>query len=542
LRIVSSSDIDHLDPAEMYSSVSWFLARGLYRTLTTYPDPGSRGGALVGDLGTDTGEPNVDASEWTYHLRAGVEFGPGIGGAAVPGVTGTQITCDDFKYAFERLFTPSVGAGYSFYYEVLQGADAFRTGAASDLTGITCPDPETIVFHLLAPTPDWPYRVSMPATTPVPRSLAAPYDQGPRTRYDSHAVFTGPYILESRDPAHHIVLRRNPQWVRTTDEARAALVDRVEWKLSVPSATGLTQVLNDREDLALDMPVKGTMLERVASDPQLLPRLVNESEGCTRYIFLNTQVAPFDNALVRRAVNVAIDRANLKRIFGGPGTGPIATSVIPPGLTGHLSAASYNPFASPAEAGDIKKARRMMARAGYPEGYDGAIRVVGAANPPLSRVFDSVVLDLKRLGFSHLVLLQPPPSDEFGKYYARPGSETAVGTSAGWCKDYPQPYSFVWPVLSRDGIDPTNSRNYAQLDDPALEGAIQRAAGELDPQAAAASWRTVDRIATESGAWVPWSWDESSILVSSRVRDARFLPFLGQIDWVNTTVVGAGES
>ncbi|MCA1702821.1 MAG: ABC transporter substrate-binding protein, partial [Actinobacteria bacterium] len=154
LRIVGASDVGPLDPAEMYSSLSWFLARGIYRTLTTYADPAD-GGALVGDLATDAGTSNDDATEWTFHLRSGVKFGPTLGGRSVSGVTGSEIVCDDIKYAFERLFMPSVEAGYPFYFDSLVGAKDF-SARGGDLPGVACLDEKTIAFHLSEPAADWP--------------------------------------------------------------------------------------------------------------------------------------------------------------------------------------------------------------------------------------------------------------------------------------------------------------------------------------------------------------------------------------------------
>jgi peptide/nickel transport system substrate-binding protein len=525
----------------MYSNISWFLARGVFRTLTTYPDPEVDASELVGDLATDTGTPNEDATQWSYTLREGITFGPSIGGRRVQGVTGRPITCADVKNGVERIFEPSVGAGYPFYYDVIEGADAYHSGDASEITGIECRDDRSVVFHLVEPAADWPLRMAMPATSPVPRSVSKRSDLGPASKYASKVVFTGPYVVAERKPGRSLRLERNPEWDRATDMARAAAFEGVDWTLGLTGDEGIKRTIGGDFDLALDLPARGTRLERIVSDPQLLPRLVNEGEGCTRYLFLNTEVAPFDDPLVRRAVAFAVDRANLKRIFGGPVTGPVATSVIPPGLAGHLPASEYEPFPSEALAGDLDKAKRLMARAGYPDGYSKPVRIVGGASPPLNRIFDSVAADLRRLGFSHLVPLQPPSSEEFSKYYARPSSQTAIGTSGGWCKDYPDPYSFVVPVLTKDGIQPTGSRNYANLTDPQLEAAVD-AASETEPDAAARLWERVNRLATETAAWIPWSWDESSIVLGPRLKKAHYTPFLAQIDWVNASIKRARSS
>jgi ABC-type transport system substrate-binding protein len=99
----------------------------------------------------------------------------------------------------------------------------------------------------------------------------------------------------------------------------------------------------------------------------------------------------------------------------------------------------------------------------------------------------------------------------------------------------------IAPVLTASAIVPGASRNYSFLTDPELEKAVAAATAETDPAAATTLWEKANRIATESGAWIPWSWDETAIVLGPRVRDARYLPFLTQIDWVNAHL-GQAES
>lgn len=527
LRIAGAGDVDSMDPAAMYSLVSWFLARGVFRTLTTYRASGPSGtDELVGDLATDTGVPNEDASEWTFTLRSGIRYGNGLGGERVPGVTGSEIVCADLKYAIERLFIPGVEAGYPFYFEIIEGVSAFRRGAADSVDGIECSDDKTIVFDLEEPAADWPHRMALPATAPVPPGFAGPLDAGGTSGYGKEVVSSGPYFVAAYEPGEEIVLERNEEWDASTDLARRARVRSVRWRLGMSSDEGIEKVMRGDFDLALDIEPHGTLLERVVTDPRLLRRLVNEPEGCTHYVFLDTRVEPFDDPLVRRAVNLAIDRASLKRIYGGPLTGPVATSVIPPGIEGHLPARAYNPFKTEAFAGDMKRARRLMERAGYGEGYGGRVALSTAASAPLDRIMESVSRDLERLGFSNIEVVHDRGSDR------RSRARAAVGTS-GWCKDYPRPFSFLAPVLGGGTTARRDDLDLARLHDPRLDSLIERAQGTLDPAAARRLWEKANRVATMSGAWIPWSWDETTILYGPRPSGVTYLSAISHVDWVN---------
>src|SRR5262249_10908416 len=140
-----------IDPAQMYNGDTWTLARGVFRTLMVFapgnPDPQP-------DLAAGYPTVNADATVWTVHLPPGRPYGPAAGGQSLPGVTGQPVRAQDIKYAIERLFKPSVGAAYPFYYTVLHGAAAFQAGTASDIAGIQVLDPSTITFVLDQPTGD----------------------------------------------------------------------------------------------------------------------------------------------------------------------------------------------------------------------------------------------------------------------------------------------------------------------------------------------------------------------------------------------------
>jgi peptide/nickel transport system substrate-binding protein len=425
LNVAGVSDVDFMDPAAMYYTVSWFLARGVHRTLVTYPSVADfeEQNTLVPDLATDVGQANEDQTQWTFTLKDGIKFGPALGGEEVPGVTGEEITSEDIKYAMERLFIPSVGAGYGFYYEIIEGTQEFADGKADTISGIETPDDKTIVFNLTEPAGDWPYRMAMPATSPVARKAAEQYDKKKDSDYDQHVVATGPYFISEWTPEERIRLERNEFWDKATDDVRPAYVDSVNWKLGFDNDVGVQQVFDGDYHFGLDVQPQGPALERVVNDPDLKSRFINEPSICLRYIFMNTTIEPFDNQQVREAVNWAIDRANLKRAQGGPVTGPIATSILPEGIGGYLSAEEYNPFETPNMAGDMDKAKELMAEAGYENGYDGEILLVGASDPPHDRYLEAVRADLEELGFSNITTKAPAFPNQYTQFYQVTDSE-----------------------------------------------------------------------------------------------------------------------
>ena len=110
-----------------------------------------------------------------------------------------EVTSADVKYAIERAFTAAVANGYvqTYFGDVIGAPDA--PGHYKPVRGIRTPDPQTIVFKLdkdggaaLAGA------LAMPISIPVPKEYAQQYDKtAPSTYGEEHAVYTGPYKVES---------------------------------------------------------------------------------------------------------------------------------------------------------------------------------------------------------------------------------------------------------------------------------------------------------------------------------------------------------
>ncbi len=540
LRIAGVSDVDYMDPASQYYTVSFFLSRGVFRTLVTYPGNVTDLAAqneLVPDLAESTGQSNEDFTEWSYTIKDGVTYGLKLGGEEVAGVTGEEIVCDDFVYAFERIFTASVGAGYPFYYDIIEGAKEFQAGDADSISGITCDGDKSITFSLSEPAGDWDFRMAMPAASPVPRAAAEKYDKKEDSDYDRHVVATGPYYIAEWTPGEQITLERNEYWDAETDEARLAYPDTVDWKLGFDNDVGVQKIQDNEYDLGLDVSPQGPALEEWVTTPELNERLLQEPSGCTRYLFLNTTIEPFDNQAVREAVNLAIDRENIKRVFGGPTTGPIATSIVPPGIDGHLPSEEFNPFETENMAGDMETAKQMFQEAIGAETWDEPIKLIGASDPPHDRIFESVRSDLEELGFTNIQGKTPKFPNQYTQFYSVPSSETAVGSSAGWCKDYQSAFTFLDPLFHGDNILESGNQNYAELNDPEMNRLIDEAAASPLGEEQTAAWEAANRYATETGVWIPWSWDNDLIAYSSEnITNVYYFGFHSQVDWVNIAI------
>jgi peptide/nickel transport system substrate-binding protein len=510
MRFASIAGPDYMDPGAAYTVTFFaYIARGVFRTLVSF-----KGNTtdlqeqiqLAPDLAADLGQPNSDNTEWTYTLKDGIKFGPALGGEDIPGVTGEEITSADVKYAVERLFIESVQAGYPFYYDALEGVKEFQAGKANDISGIETPDDKTITFKLTKPLGDWDYRMAMPAVTPVPKKYASKFDSQKTSNYDEHVVASGPYYVETYVPDEQIVMKKSSQWDPATDEIRKGYLDEVQWKMGFDNDVCVRKVLDNDYDTAVDCSVEGAVLKEVVTTPELKERFFNLPIACTSYIFINTTVEPFDDPKVRQAMNLVVDKQQQLKVIGGSFRGDIASSILPPGMVGHLPTSEYNPFGSPQFSGDRDRAKQLLQEAGLAGGYHKKLLVVGDAAGAGPKQIESLRADLEAIGFDNLEIKQLNYPDYYTQYYEVPRTNTAMGMSA-WCEDYPSPVTFLEPLLYGPNIRPQANSNYSELDDPQVNKAIEDAAAvPIDEPQAAQAWESANKLATEAAAWVPLRW------------------------------------
>ena len=176
------------------------------------------------DLATDNGTVTNNGTTYTFHLKSGIMFGPPVN---------RPITSKDVAYAFQRINTKALVAQYGFYYDgVIKGMDGSAKNADTLISGIQTPDDSTIVFNLTQPTGDFLYRLTMPATAPIPQEVAKCFTTA--GGYGRDLVSSGPYMFQGADavdmsscdsikpmagfdPTKFMKLVRNPKYDPKTD-------------------------------------------------------------------------------------------------------------------------------------------------------------------------------------------------------------------------------------------------------------------------------------------------------------------------------------
>jgi peptide/nickel transport system substrate-binding protein len=397
------------------------------------------------------------------------------------------------------------------------------------IEGIETPDDQTIVFRLSKPTGVIVAgSLAMPNTAPVPEEYARKFDAKNPSTYAGNQVATGPYMYENDadgkvtgyQPGERIHLVRNPNWDKTKDY-RPAYVD--EWDM--PQGNDDTTVASRKilegsalmnGDIAPDPPSLKLAVTRYKEQLALVPA------GGTRWVSMNTKLAPFDDLNVRKAVIAGYDREAGRLARGGPLVGDMPTHYIPPGVPGFEESGGLKGFGFDfmnAPKGDLELAAKYFKAAGFASGkFEGTeeILVVGTSEGVAQKQAEIAKENLEKLGFK--VTLRLVTQDAmFDKFCNVPKAEVHVCPNVGWFKDWADPQTLLDPTFNGENILQEGNSNWSQLDVPEINKAMNDANTIPDPKERAEAWAAINRQVTEQAPTIPVTWDKEPLIASSDV-------------------------
>ncbi|MEI6446921.1 MAG: ABC transporter substrate-binding protein [Actinomycetes bacterium] len=530
LKMLWSSDVDYIDPGAAYYQLSYMVDYATQRPLYSWaPDEET---TPTPDLADGQPEVSNGGATITVKIRQGINFSPPVNRA---------VTSADVKYAIERGFSPNVANGYAgAYLGTIKGAEELQFGKAKDISGITTPDQQTIVFNLKQPdglpkgvtgyaTTAVIGALALPLSAPVPPEYAKPFDAKNPSTYGVHQVATGPYMIKNDaegntvgyKPTQSLELVRNPNWKASTDY-RKAYVDAIQIDQGNDNPSiAAPQILQGQNLIGGDVGPPSALLQQLLKKKS--PQLVMAPSGGIRYIALNTTFKPLNDLNVRKAVLAAFDRELLRKVNGGKAIGDIATHFIPPGIPGFdqaggLDGTGVDFLKNP--AGDMSVAASYMKKAGFPSGkYTGSevLTIVGTSGGRAQKTAEITQNQLQKLGFKTKLQLVTQDS-MYTQFCNVPKSQPAVCPNVGWLKDFNDAQTILVPTFNGDNIVPVNNSNWPQLDVQSINEAMGKAQVETSSSSAGDQWAQIDRQITDQAPAIPWVWDNTQNIQSENVK------------------------
>jgi YVTN family beta-propeller protein len=477
-----------LDPAAVGAPIDLITNGLLYDGLTSQRRTGgAEGTQLVPDLATNLPVPTNGGRTYTFRLRRGIRYS-----------NGSQVRPEDFRRGLERAV---IHGNYPRGDWKVVGAAECSVRRCDLSRGVVTTE-DTVTIHLTTPNP----RLSFWLTGVSPASPKTPLSIVPRG-----TPGTGPYMVESFVPDREITFVRNPKFHVWSGAARPdGYPDEILLRGGLSGEEAVDAVAAGRADLLLFGPPPDRVPElrtRYTSQLHLAP------QSATTFLFLNTRREPFDDARVRRAVNFAVDRAEVARLHGGPELAQPTCQVIPPTVSGYVRFCPYtlDPDATGAwKAPDLERAQRLVGESGT----RGA-KVVVWTFPYFAKESHYLVSLLRRLGYRTRVKELP----DIDTYFAAVSKTHPQAGLAGW-------FTVELPSGIFETLTCRLPSNWADFCDHSFDRAVQDLLRKQadDPAAAARIATRLDRRVVEAAPWVPLFTPRFTDFVSRRVGNYQTQP------------------
>jgi oligopeptide transport system substrate-binding protein len=401
-----------------------------------------------------------DGRRYVFHLRDDVTWSDG-----------TQVTAADFEYSWKHSLDPATGAPLmkvGLLYD-LKNARAYNLGDIpdSDPVGVRAIDRLTLEVEMEEPASYFLYAAS--TLYPIPKHIVEKF--GESWTAAENIVTNGAFRMESYVPKQTLVLVRDP----TYHGPFPGNLERVESQLmeSIGSLDELELYKNDSIDYANLGSATFHARYRYADEyvKRNLPRVHS--------VHFDTTRPPFDDARVRRAFAMAIDRewiANqVLEGFGDPTTG----GFVPPSVPGHSPGIGL-PY-------DPAQARQLLAEAGYPEG-----RGFMELDLTFRDLFRNV-LEYLSSQWKEILNVEVKVRITDWETVLRTAQSKSI-SFMGWIADYPDPDSFL-SVAVRAQVPWWQHDPYDQL--------LKEAQRTLDHAERIRLYQEADKILVEEAVVIP---------------------------------------
>ncbi|WP_116084855.1 ABC transporter substrate-binding protein [Tropicimonas sp. IMCC34011] len=391
-------------------------------------------------------EVSEDGTSFTFTLRPDVQF------HSNDMFTPTRpMNADDVIFSFERQMDEE-----NPYFSYAGSWEYFNSMSMPDLIeSIEKVDDMTVRFNLTRPEAPFIANLAMDFASIMSKEYAdAMEEAGTPEMLNQQPIGTGPFAFQDYQTDAVIRYTANEEyWEEDTPK-----VDNLVFAIT-PDASVRYQRLQAGECHVMPYPNPADIQAMMDSDDVEMLQQEGLNVG---YLAYNTQMEPFDNPQVRKALNMAIDKdAIIEVIFQG--YGEAAKNPIPPTMW------SYNDAVED-DAYDPEAARQMLEEAGVEDlsMKVWAMPVQRPYNPNARRMAELIQEDFSEIGVDVEIV-----SYEWGEYLERSSAEDRDGAVLlGWTGDNGDPDNFLAVLLGCDGV---GGANRAQWCHEPFEEIIQEA-------------------------------------------------------------------
>jgi peptide/nickel transport system substrate-binding protein len=428
------------DPAETQGIITPYMVLYALHDAMVKPMPGNSQAPCL----AQSWSASEDGLTYQFVLRQGVKFH-----------NGEPVTAEDVKFSFERYHGVS--------HELMK----------ENVAAVEAPDPQHVRFKLKKPWPDFLtfYSTATGSGWVVPKKYVEQVgDEG----FKKAPIGAGPYKFVSFTPGVELVLEAFDGYWRKTPS-----VKRLVMKVIPDEATRLAALKRGEVDIAYS--IRAELAEELRHTPGLtLKPVVLQAPNWLYFPEQWDPKSPWHDLRVRQAANLAIDREGMSQALF-LGYCKITNSIIP-----YTFDFYWQP---PAAVYDPVKAKKLLAEAGYPNGFDAGLMYCDSSYSNMAEVS---VDNLRQLG----IRVQLQPIERAGFFAGYTNKKYTRGIIQGASGAFGNAATRLAAFVVKGGA-------YAYGSYPDIDELYPQQADELDHEKRAAILEKMQRLVYEKAIYAP---------------------------------------
>lgn len=475
LRVAIAGDPPSLDMHQEQTFLVVIPMSTVYNTLVMF-DPHAYP-KVIGDLATSW-QVSDDGLSWTFQLHQGVNFHDGH-----------ELTSADVKASWDKIVFPP------------QGVVSPRRSLYQMIKSIEAPERYTVIFNLNYPSASFLPMIAHPANF----IYAKKYLDQDINWYKRHAMGTGPFKLKRLIRGQSLEVERNASYWKKG----LPYMDGIKYFMIKDLSARAKSIRTGRTDVEFRglPPAEVTTIKKHLGDKIIV---AHPGQPAHWGIAINVDKKPFDDERVRKALSLAIDRYDMAKVLKPLGGLDTVGGPQPPGLFGALTPDELQAlpgFGTDHEA-NLKEAKRLLAEAGYPNGFK-TVLTNRAVQLPYVDFGVYLLLAWKKIGVNAKHRLE----------------ESATWSKSRRTRDFDLLVDAFGYVA---GADPDEllvkfvsggSANWGRFSDPVIDGLFDRQKVERDEQKRLQLVKDLQRRVIDKTWEIMGLWWTRTEVRSSRIRN-----------------------
>ena len=480
VRVGRGSDAITLDPARATEQDSSEVIEQIFEPLVRYrPDTTDIEPSLA--MRWETSELG---RTWTFHLRPNVLFHDG-----------TPVDADAVVFSFER----QRDSDHPFHRnDFTYWENTFRTIISS----VERVDPLTVRIVL-----EKPYAPFLATLAMFPVAIVSPTAvKRWKDDFGRHPVGSGPFRFVEWSPGERITLEGNLQYWGGVPHIKS---------LVFATIADARQRLVALEGGAIEVAERLAPqdLQFVVLHPDLV---LHRTDGLNiAYLAMNVKKPPFDNPLVRRAVNHAVNKqAIVKLVYQG--LARAASSPLPPSFFGYVADDPYPE--SP------KRAEQLLTEAGWQRDKHPPVKLYVMSSPRAYMPSPLTVARIIQHNLADIGIEVELVVSEFDQHLRAVRNGEHDLCLLGWNADNGDPDNVLFTLFDSTHVEEGRARNVAFYTNPLVHGLLQWAQESQDRREREDYYRRVQRLIQQDAPWVPLAHSQLVIASKRKLEGLRVHP------------------